>query len=79
MEWAWSYLTWQRGARLITGGARPDTVAKELALRRRREDAGLGEAQSALSEPAPVAAPAEPEGGGGWMEGDPAQAAARAR
>lgn len=32
LEWAISYLTWQRGARLITGGVRPDTVAKELGL-----------------------------------------------
>jgi NADH:ubiquinone reductase (H+-translocating) len=26
-EWAWSYLTWQRGARLITGDVGPDLVA----------------------------------------------------
>ncbi|HET7276283.1 MAG TPA: NAD(P)/FAD-dependent oxidoreductase [Longimicrobiaceae bacterium] len=25
VEWAWSYLTWQRGARLITGEWRPDS------------------------------------------------------
>ena len=68
LEWAWSYLTWQRGARLITGGVRPDTVAKELAMRRRASD-----------EPPAASAPAEPEGGGGWLEGDPAQAAARRR
>jgi len=23
LQWAWAYLTWQRGARLITGGERP--------------------------------------------------------
>ena len=24
LQWAWAYLTWQRGARLITGGPRPE-------------------------------------------------------
>jgi NADH:ubiquinone reductase (H+-translocating) len=76
LEWAWSYLTWQRGARLITGGVRPDTVAKELALRRGGE---VAEVTSALSEPPASTTPAEPDGGGGWMEGDPAQGAARTR
>lgn len=33
LEWAWSYLSWERGALLITGEVRPDTV------RRRVEDA----------------------------------------
>jgi NADH dehydrogenase len=23
LQWAWAYITWQRGARLITGGPRP--------------------------------------------------------
>jgi NADH dehydrogenase len=57
MEWAWSYLTWQRGARLITG---------EVGPRLAPEGAVLG-------------APEEPVGGGGWMEGDPAQRTADAR
>jgi NADH dehydrogenase len=56
LEWAWSYLTWQRGARLITG---------EVGPRLAPEGAVLG-------------APEEPEGGGGWMEGDPAQQASAA-
>lgn len=64
LQWAWSYLTWQRGARLITGGIRPDTVARELGL---RPPGGQGMA-------APPSPPAD--GGGGWMEGDPDQAAA---
>jgi NADH:ubiquinone reductase (H+-translocating) len=51
MEWAWSYVTWQRGARLITGEVGPDLAP---------EDAHIG-------------ATPEPEGGGGWLEGDPAQ------
>jgi NADH dehydrogenase len=76
LEWAWSYLTWQRGARLITGGVRPDTVAKELALRRRASDE---RAEAGLSEPSPAVPAAAPERGEGWMEGDPAQGAARVR
>lgn len=28
MQWGWSYLTWQRGARLITGPVSPDLVPK---------------------------------------------------
>lgn len=27
LQWAWSYLTWQRGARLITGDPHPDAAA----------------------------------------------------
>jgi NADH:ubiquinone reductase (H+-translocating) len=51
LEWAWSYVTWQRGARLITGEVGPDLAP---------ENAHIG-------------ATPEPEGGGGWLEGDPAQ------
>lgn len=65
-EWAWSYLTWQRGARLITGGIRPDTVAKELGLR----------APGTPDPPQTAVASPPATGGGGWMEGDSAQAAA---
>jgi NADH:ubiquinone reductase (H+-translocating) len=65
MEWAWSYLTWQRGARLITGGVRPDTVAKALGF----APAGTAAGTAPLTDP-------PPEGGGGWMEGDSAQASA---
>ena len=28
LEWAWSYVTWQRGARLITGGDE-DTAGRD--------------------------------------------------
>jgi NADH:ubiquinone reductase (H+-translocating) len=69
MEWAWSYLTWQRGARLITGGVRPDTVARAL---------GLAAPDGAPAGAEPLPDP-PPEGGGGWMEGDSAQAAASTR
>jgi NADH dehydrogenase len=30
LEWAWSYLSWERGALLITGEVRPDTVRKRV-------------------------------------------------
>jgi NADH dehydrogenase len=67
MEWAWSYLSWQRGARLITGEVRPDNVIAKL---------GLAPPAEGGSEPeiAKRAVPEAPEGGGGWMEGDPEQA-----
>jgi NADH dehydrogenase len=69
MEWAWSYLTWQRGARLITGGVRPDNVLQRLGLEVPAEGGSEPEAERA------VAAPPE-GGGGGWMEGDSRQARA---
>jgi NADH dehydrogenase len=67
MEWAWSYLSWQRGARLITGEVRPDNVIAKLGLAPPAE--GGSEPESAKR-----VVPAKPEGGGGWMEGDPEQA-----
>lgn len=67
-EWAWSYLTWQRGARLITGEIGPRLAAPGQVLGGAAPD-GTGPSQAR-----PVADPPEPEGGGGWMEGDPAQA-----
>jgi NADH dehydrogenase len=30
LEWAWSYLSWERGALLITGEVRPDTVRQRV-------------------------------------------------
>lgn len=68
MEWAWSYLTWQRGARLITG---------EVGARLAEPGRVLGTAEppgSQRDEALADADPPEPLGGGGWMEGDPAQA-----
>jgi NADH dehydrogenase len=40
-EWAWSYLTWHRGARLITGEVRPANVLRRL---------GLAEAEDGTAE-----------------------------
>lgn len=71
MEWAWSYLTWQRGARLITGDVRPDNVLVKL---------GLAPPPEGGSEPESAKAHGTPRGDGGWMEGDAEQArAARER
>jgi len=69
LAWAWSYLTWQRGARLITGEVRPDNVLRKLGLQTPSEGGSETEAEKALAAPAP-------EGGGGWMEGDSDQAKA---
>lgn len=69
MEWAWSYLTWQRGARLITGEVRPDNVLLRLGLETPAEGGSETEADKAVAAPAPG-------GGGGWMEGDSEQARA---
>ena len=55
LQWGWSYLTWQRGARLITGPIGPDLAPEEEVLGAPRR-----------------------AGGGGWMEGDAAQAEAGA-
>ena len=71
LEWAWSYLTWQRGARLITGEVRPDNALRKLGLPTPPERGSEPEADRAVTSPAP-------EGGGGWMEGDSEQARAAA-
>jgi NADH dehydrogenase len=72
MEWAWSYLTWQRGARLITGEVRPDNALRKLGLAPPAEGGSETEAEKAVTAPAPG-------GGGGWMEGDSEQARAAVR
>lgn len=69
LEWAWSYLTWQRGARLITGEVRPDNVLRRLGLETPAEGGSETEADRAVASPAPG-------GGGGWLEGDSEQARA---
>ncbi|HEX8317070.1 NAD(P)/FAD-dependent oxidoreductase [Longimicrobium sp.] len=78
VQWAWSYLTWQRGARLITG-----EVGSELAPPGKPLGT-VDRAQRPLSEGRPAArdaavaaaqgqvAPADAEGTG-WMGGDRAQ------
>ena len=66
VQWAWSYLTWQRGARLITGdvepGLRPAGYAPGALHSEARTAEALGN-QAADDEK-------------GWMGGDVEQAAA---
>jgi NADH:ubiquinone reductase (H+-translocating) len=75
IQWAWSFFTWQRGARLITGHVGPLLVPP---------DAPLGTPASALTPEVRDAIEAARTGqtvpgdgeGAGWMEGDAAQARA---
>ncbi len=42
LEWAWSYLTWQRGARLITGELGPELAPDDAVLGAPKKPAGGG-------------------------------------
>ncbi|HEX6041940.1 NAD(P)/FAD-dependent oxidoreductase [Longimicrobium sp.] len=78
LQWAWSYFTWQRGARLITGDVGADLAPPGKPL------GTLEHASLPPSEGSPMSrdvqqahdqgqtVPAEPEGG--WMGGDRSQA-----
>jgi len=70
IEWGWSYLTWQRGARLITGSLSFPLAWPGAVLGRGPRDSGGKQDEKVGSD---VAA-----SGGGWLEGDPEQAAAAA-
>jgi NADH:ubiquinone reductase (H+-translocating) len=73
VQWAFSYLTWQRGARLITGEVGPDLAPPGLPLGAvQQEHASLRDAKEA--EAAGTSAPADTEKG--WMGGDRHQASA---
>ncbi len=73
VQWAFSYLTWQRGARLITGEVGPDLAPEGLPLGAiQQEHASLRDAKEA--EAAGTSAPADTEKG--WMGGDRHQAGA---
>jgi NADH:ubiquinone reductase (H+-translocating) len=73
LEWAWAYLTWQRGARLITGPVRadlaPSSEPADGADRADRDD--RDDAIHASRNP-----PSRPRAadGKGWMSGDRDQA-----
>ncbi|HEU4453456.1 MAG TPA: NAD(P)/FAD-dependent oxidoreductase [Longimicrobium sp.] len=74
VQWAFSYLTWQRGARLITGEVGPDLAPEGLPLGApRQEHASLRDAKEA--EAAGSSVPAD-DAELGWMGGDRDQAAA---
>ncbi|HEX2202491.1 MAG TPA: NAD(P)/FAD-dependent oxidoreductase [Longimicrobium sp.] len=72
IQWAWSYLTWQRGARLITGEVGPDLAPPGLPLGYAPPDRP-SEAQ--VAEEAGKTAPSDAEAVG-WMSGDRDQARA---
>jgi NADH:ubiquinone reductase (H+-translocating) len=67
MEWAWSYLTWQRGARLITGEVGPRLAEPGRVLGTAARPGSEADERIASTELPPEA------GGGGWLEGDPRQ------
>lgn len=70
VQWAWSYVTWQRGARLITGDVAPDLRPGGYG------PPGAGHSEARTAE----AAGNHPAGDErGWMGGDPDQAAAPER
>ncbi|HEU0052858.1 MAG TPA: NAD(P)/FAD-dependent oxidoreductase [Longimicrobium sp.] len=75
LQWAWNYLTWQRGARLITGEVGPELAPPGLPL-----GAPLPEhpAEARKVEEVGNAAPADSEQRG-WMSADSDQARARTR
>jgi NADH:ubiquinone reductase (H+-translocating) len=75
LQWAWAYLTWQRGARLITG-----PIGERLAP----SDQPLGETGARLSPEVEDALevtahmpPRQPEEQKGWMSGDADQTGGR--
>lgn len=68
VQWAWSYATWQRGARLITGDVAPD-------LRPGHYGPPGAEASEARTAEAAGNEPAEDQRG--WMGGDAHQSAPR--
>jgi NADH dehydrogenase len=76
LQWAWSYFTWQRGARLITGEVGPVLVRQGEPLGEPLpEEQTVREARA--TEAAGQTAPAD-GAGQGWMAGDRDQASGAA-
>ncbi|HEX5725222.1 MAG TPA: NAD(P)/FAD-dependent oxidoreductase [Longimicrobiaceae bacterium] len=71
MEWAWSYLTWQRGARLITGDVGADLAPPGAPIGTPEESASGRDARAAEAQGQTVPADAE---SAGWMSADRHQA-----
>lgn len=70
-QWAWSFFTWQRGARLITGAVGPRLVPPGEPLGAPGEPSATS--RDAATERADQTVPADAEGRG-WMSGDRDQA-----
>lgn len=81
VQWAWSYVTWQRGARLITGDVGPELAPPGRPLGAVALEGAEGEGGSATprdvreAEAHGATAPADAEATG-WMGGDRDQARA---
>ncbi len=74
VQWAWSYVTWQRGARLITGEVGPELAPAGRPLGSLpAEQPAQAQRDAAEVEAAGQAVP--PDSEAGWMAGDRSQAA----
>lgn len=71
LQWTWSYLTWQRGARLITGAVGPDLAPPGEPLGSVEEDPARRDAREVVRTGHTGPAKGEETG---WMAGDPSQA-----
>jgi NADH dehydrogenase len=76
VQWAWSYLTWQRGSRLITGEVGPELAPRGLPLGSAAPE-HPAEAEARKVEEAGTGSPSDSEQQG-WMSADRDQAGAGA-
>ena len=76
MQWAWSYLTWQRGARLITGEVGPDLAPPGLPIGAAPTDSEMRVEEAREVEAAGTGSARDAEGRG-WTSADADQARAR--
>ena len=69
VQWAWSYLTWQRGARLITGQVGAELAPRGFPLGTPDTGRSQGETDARAAELQGQVAPSDAEATG-WMGGD---------
>jgi NADH dehydrogenase len=69
IQWAWSYLTWQRGARLITGQVGAELAPRGFPLGTPDTARSQSETDARAAELQGQAAPSDTEATG-WMGGD---------
>ena len=75
LQWAWSYITWQRGARLITGELGPELAPSDAPLGSVPPGPDREQREAAAAERAGQTAPAD-AAAKGWMVADRDQAEA---
>ena len=75
LQWAWSYITWQRGARLITGELGPELAPPDAPLGSVPPGSDREQREAAAAERAGQTAPAD-AAAKGWMAADRDQAEA---